>query len=295
MTTPVTRPETGQVTRPVTRAYSPAAETARAYYNSADADAFYAAIWGGEDIHIGIYDTPQDDIAAASRRTVAALASLAPALTASRHVLDIGAGFGGAARYLASRFGCRVTALNLSERENERNRALTDAQGLAGLVSVIDGAFEDIPLATASVDLVWSQDALLHSADRNGVFAEVARVLRPGGAFVLTDIMDSGRCDAASLAPVLARIYLADLGSLAAYQAMGEASGLVLTEWRDMREQLPRHYAKVAAELARRRGELAGQISDAYMDRMLAGLAAWIEAGERGCLDWGLMRFDRSA
>ena len=36
--------------------YSTTVDTARDYYNSSDADRFYATIWGGEDIHIGLYD-----------------------------------------------------------------------------------------------------------------------------------------------------------------------------------------------------------------------------------------------
>ena len=50
-------------------------ETARAYYNSSDADAFYYRVWGGEDIHIGLYSTDQEPIRTASRRTVATMAA----------------------------------------------------------------------------------------------------------------------------------------------------------------------------------------------------------------------------
>ena len=50
--------------------YSQAVNTARDYYNSEDADAFYATIWGGEDIHIGLYESLDESITDASRRTV---------------------------------------------------------------------------------------------------------------------------------------------------------------------------------------------------------------------------------
>ena len=53
--------------------YSPTVETARNYYNSTDADRFYATIWGGEDIHIGLYENNTDTIYNASRRTVETL------------------------------------------------------------------------------------------------------------------------------------------------------------------------------------------------------------------------------
>ena len=50
--------------------YSEVVSTARDYYNSDNAEAFYSTIWGGEDIHIGLYGEGEDSIAAASRRSV---------------------------------------------------------------------------------------------------------------------------------------------------------------------------------------------------------------------------------
>ncbi|MDX2287786.1 MAG: methyltransferase domain-containing protein [Hyphomicrobiaceae bacterium] len=269
--------------------YEPIVEAARTYYNSPDADTFYAEIWGGEDIHIGIYARPDEPIADASRRTVERLADLLGAVPADARILDIGSGFGGAARYLARRFGCEVVALNLSERENERCEALNSAAGLDHLIDVVDGSFEDIPLADGSVDVVWSQDAILHSGQRGKVVSEVARVLKPEGRFVFTDIMASGRCGPEALAPVLARIHLDTLGSVPFYQAAGAANGLAMTGWHDLSKELPVHYARVAAELAGNREALAGRVSAAYIDRMLTGLHHWVDAGRAGCLTWGML------
>ncbi|MFG0262011.1 MAG: SAM-dependent methyltransferase, partial [Novipirellula sp. JB048] len=111
--------------------YSAAVNTAREYYNSEDADHFYSLIWGGEDIHIGCYANDSEAIETASRRTVSRMADrLTETLSPNARVLDLGAGYGGAARYLAKRFGCQVVALNLSETENKRSRSLNAAQGL---------------------------------------------------------------------------------------------------------------------------------------------------------------------
>src|SRR6056297_778052 len=176
----------------MTNQYSSAVDTAREYYNSGDADNFYSIIWGGEDIHIGWYQSEVEPIPEASRRTVEQMANrLADRITADTRVLDLGAGYGGAARYLAQRFGCHVTALNLSEAENERNRSLNAARNLEPLIDVVDGSFEDIPAAADSYDVVWSQDAILHSGDRAKVIAEVARVLKSGGDFIFTDPMQA--------------------------------------------------------------------------------------------------------
>ncbi len=272
-------------------AYTDVVQTARDYYNSEDADNFYFHIWGGEDIHIGLYEKPGEPIAAASRRTVERMADRLPALGVDDHILDIGSGYGGAARYLAGRFGCKVTALNLSEKENARNREMCKAAGLDARVDVLDGSFEDIPLPDASVNVVWSQDAILHSGRRARVVAEAARVLKPGGHFIFTDPMESGRCGPDDLEPVLARIHLATLGSVEFYEKSCREAGLEAIEVIPMTEQLITHYTRVGEELASQRANLAGKVTDDYIDRMLKGLENWVTAGKKGCLAWGILHF----
>ncbi|HEU4617379.1 MAG TPA: class I SAM-dependent methyltransferase, partial [Gammaproteobacteria bacterium] len=165
--------------------YSEAAETARDYYNSDDADNFYFHIWGGEDIHIGIYASDEEEIPRASERTVATMASRL-ALTPESRVVDAGAGYGGAARWLARNAGCSVACVNLSEAQNERNRLITHAAGLDGLVDVHDATFERIPAEDERFDVAWSQDSLLHAGDRAKTLAEFDRVLKPGGEVIFT-------------------------------------------------------------------------------------------------------------
>ncbi|WP_018953135.1 methionine adenosyltransferase domain-containing protein [Thioalkalivibrio sulfidiphilus] len=93
--------------------YSTAVATARDYYNSDDADTFYHRVWGGEDIHIGLYESDDESIFDASRRTVAHMGDLLGEPRPNMTVLDMGAGFGGSARYLASAYACRYVAKNI--------------------------------------------------------------------------------------------------------------------------------------------------------------------------------------
>jgi sarcosine/dimethylglycine N-methyltransferase len=271
--------------------YSQVVETARAYYNSADADNFYFHVWGGEDIHIGVYQTADETIGNASRRTVQRMASLPAGLDRDSRVLDLGAGYGGAARHLAKRFGCHVTALNLSETENARNRQMNREQGLEQLIDVVDGSFEDVPAGDASFDLVWSQDAILHSGHRDRVIAEAARVLRAGGELVFTDPMQADDCPPDVLQPVLDRIHLSSLGSPAFYREQAASNGLREERFLPMTEQLVTHYSRVRDELLANRDRLRGLVSDDYIERMLTGLGHWVDAGTNGWLCWGIMHF----
>ncbi len=264
---------------------------AEQYYDSDDADQFYFRIWGGEDIHVGLYESAQQPVREASRRTVEAMITQLGELSPGTRVLDIGAGYGGAARHLVQRRDCHVTCLNLSETQNQRNRELTSAAGLSDRVSVVHGNFEEIPFEPGQFDVVWSQDAILHSGDRERVLDEVRRVLRPGGTFIFTDPMQADDCPAGVLGSVLERIHLDTLGSFAFYRGQLAARGFDEVEVLDLREQLFRHYTRVREELTKQREELLRYASAAYVDRMLTGLGHWIDAGAKGYLAWGILQF----
>jgi sarcosine/dimethylglycine N-methyltransferase len=279
----------------VSEAYSEVVETAREYYNSDDADNFYFHIWGGEDIHIGLYASDDEDIATASQRTVTTIAARLQGLGAGSRVIDLGAGYGGAARWLARTHGCHVSCVNLSEAQNARNRELSRDAGLSGLIEVHDASFEDIPCPDEDFDVVWSQDSFLHSGKRERVLEEVDRVLRPGGEIVFTDPMQADDCPAGVLEPVLQRIHLESLGSFAFYREQARRLGWQEVGLDDLTPQLVRHYTRVRHELSGRRAALADKVSDAYIDRMIQGLGHWIDAGSKGYLAWGIMHFRKDA
>jgi len=270
-----------------------ATATAREYYNSPDADNFYFEIWGGEDIHVGLYDSPDEPIADASRRTVEHLASRLGDVGREWNVIDVGAGYGGAARYLAERFGCLVTALNLSEAENRRDREINAERGLEDRITVIDGSFESIPCDDATFDAAWSQDAMLHSGNRTKVLREVDRVLKPGGLFVFTDPMQADDCDTSAIQPIYDRLHLPDLGSPGFYKRAASELGWEDLGFEDMTPQLPAHYARVREELLRQAPNLKGKVSDEYIERMAKGLEHWIEGGKAGQLAWGVFLFKK--
>ena len=265
---------------------------ARDYYDSPDADEFYFRVWGGEDIHIGVYNTADEDISTASRRTVDLMAEQIPGLGPQTQLLDCGAGYGGAARVLASKFGCKVDCLNLSVVQNERNRSLTADAGLSDKIRVFDGAFESLPFDDDTYDAIWSQDAFLHSGDKPQVMKEVARVLKKGGTLVFTDPMQADDCPPGVLGDVLARIHLDSMGSFGLYRTLANDNGLREVKMTEMTHQLANHYRRVQEELTRRRDELSAHVSTAYIDRMVAGLQHWIDGGRNGYLAWGILRFE---
>jgi SAM-dependent methyltransferase len=100
-------------------------------------------------------------------------------------LLDIGCGIGGPARWIAAKYGCRVTGVDLTAEFCEAARELNSLTGLADLVQILHGSALSLPLQDNSFDRAYSQAALMNISDKRSVFREAWRVLRPGGLLAL--------------------------------------------------------------------------------------------------------------
>ncbi len=278
---------------PVAGPYSEAVEAVRSYYNNDGVRRIYDTSYGDEHLHLGIYENDEDTVDEAGQRTVERIASMIHELGPGTRLLDIGAGHGGSARYLFREYGCHVACLNLSDAQNARNRDLNARDKCTLAINVVDGSFEDIPVTDGSFDVVWSQDAILHSTRRRQVFAEVARVLRKGGQFIFTDPMVGELCPPEALQPILDRVHLDSLGSLREYRAVLSELGFEELEFADLTPHLATHYGRILEGLLANEQNLSEQCGADHVQRVKTGLQHWVDGGERGYLQWGILHFQK--
>src|SRR6266516_3675013 len=160
------------------------------YKKRALGDVILAALRAaGKDIeHLTPDDlAPVDEFHAGGRNATVRLAQLA-GINGSERVLDVGCGIGGPSRYLASKFGCRVTGLDLTADFVALAGMLAQRTRLSDKVTYRQGDALDLPFADASFDLVWSQNAAMNIADRDRLYGEMRRVLKPNGRLAIQDV-----------------------------------------------------------------------------------------------------------
>lgn len=132
--------------------------------------------------------TPVDQLHTRGKDATLELARLA-SVTHEMRVLDVGGGLGGPARTLAGEIGCSVEVLDVTEEFCRAGEMLTTRTGLGDLVSFRHASALDMPHPDASFDAVWMQHSSMNIADKERLFAEIQRVLRPGGRLALHEIM----------------------------------------------------------------------------------------------------------
>lgn len=104
------------------------------------------------------------------------------------HLLDIGSGIGGPARYFARRFGCRVTGIDLTSEFCEVARHLTRLLGLEERVGFEVGDALAMPFGDAAFAGAYSMNVSMNIADKAALYREIHRVLKPGAWLVLSEL-----------------------------------------------------------------------------------------------------------
>lgn len=121
-------------------------------------------------------------------------------MTPQSHILDCGCGIGGPARNIHRFTGARVTAVTLNQFQVDRGNELCRREGVADKVELKQADFMQLPFEDNTFDAVFAIESTCHAPDRNGVYSEILRVLKPGGVFAcyewcLTDDYDKNNAE----------------------------------------------------------------------------------------------------
>lgn len=148
------------------------------------------------------------------------------AVTAEDEVLDVCSGLGGPARYIAWHTGCQVTGLDLTASRVQGATELTLAAGLADRVRFVHGNALAMPFADGHFSLAIGQEAFAHIPGKQRLVDELARVLRPGGRVVFSDILHRQGLPEADAVRLFEGMRFSDVASVDGYEQHLRQAGL---------------------------------------------------------------------
>jgi ubiquinone/menaquinone biosynthesis C-methylase UbiE len=171
-------------------------------------------------------------------------------LGSGRTLLDMGSGLGGTARFFARRYGCRVTGIDLTPEFVEVAQSLTQVVGLSEQVEFHVGSALDLPFENGSFERATLFHVGMNIPDKDRLFAEVYRVLAPGGMFAVYDIMRTGEAEITYPVPWAATRANSFLETPETYWRALQRAGFEIVSQRDRREFAIEFFHRMMARIA---------------------------------------------
>jgi SAM-dependent methyltransferase len=175
---------------------------------------------------------PVDEFHGGQRQATIRLADLL-GFSGGERVLDIGSGIGGPSRFLASRYGCQVAGIELTAEFCRVAEMLTRLTGLTEKVTYRQGDALDLPFEDMSFDVVWSQNASMNITDRDRLYSEMRRVLKPGGRLALQEVVAGPGGEPHYPVPWAPEASISFLLTADATREKLEAAGFRVVTWQD--------------------------------------------------------------
>ena len=170
-------------------------------------------------------------------------------LDATSRVLDIGSGLGGPARTLAETHGCHVTGIDLTAAFCAAATTLSNWVGLGEQVTFQQADATALPFADASFDAALTIHVAMNIAQKDRLYAEAYRVLKPGGRFAVYDVLQGEGGDVLYPVPWAREPAISHLATPETMPELLTAAGFTLLDSQDSTEAALHWFEAMAERL----------------------------------------------
>jgi ubiquinone/menaquinone biosynthesis C-methylase UbiE len=204
-------------------------------------------------------------------------------LSDKHHVLDVCSALGGPARHLASKYGCKVTGLDGTEKMVAEAKRRTSDAGLSDAISYKLGDAQEMPFPEETFDIVWGQDAWCYVESKERLIKEAHLVLKPGGIIAFTDWLQVGNMTDQEWEELNTFMVFPYMETLEGYVKLLEENGFEIKVKEDESRDFANH-CHIYQNMLRK--ELKDGIIKTYNEELFnaadSGLAMWVNAADTG-------------
>ena len=283
------------------------------YYASSDKQTFYQKYWGGESIHVGIYQEVFNDsdsksslsdfIQRASRFKSNVMSNLIKSyLLTDRQlynshgnkvlfkIADWGAGYGGTARTISNNYkdllDVYISCYDLSDVNCEYNGKINLEKDISN-IAIYNQSFLDI--GNSWFDIIYSEDAFVHLNDKQLIFDSAYKNLSFGGHLIFSDIIlkNPETCSKEALAEICRRISVETIGSKELYIKCAQEAGLTLCNVVEYNTDIKKHYNYI------KRFYTENEPTETQSAEIINGLDDWIRHAENENITMAIFIFKK--
>lgn len=232
------------------------------YYSSRTIQEFYLNVWGGDSIHIGIYD--EDYVYSSSKERQDKINDIRTSANAKKalifdsmknfykdlhlvNIADFGAGYGGTSRYLYKKLKEENKTFTIDCFDiSKENCIVNTEQNIASNcdINVLHTSFLNIPFSK-KYNVIYSEDAFIHINDREQIFKQISKILLKNGLLIFSDIILTDNHDSKGLQEVYDRIGITNIETTNSYIEMALKYNLKLLNELEYKESMLLHYSNV--------------------------------------------------
>ncbi len=201
-------------------------------------------------------------------------------LSDTAHLLDIGCGLGGTARYVANTYGSAVTGIDVTADFIETGKALCQWVGLENRIELIQASALALPFEQETFDGAYMLHVGMNIKEKGQLCREIHRVLRPGAVLGIYDIVKMKEEALTYPLPWASHAAMSFVGSLSHYEEALAGAGFRLVTQRNRSDFALAFYDRLrsAASMTKERPALGlhllmGASTKTKLQNMIAGLA----------------------